>query len=320
MPSAVVVGGGISGIACARALADRGVDVEVRDRAARLGGRMASRPLRDTGTAWDGHVVDIGASYLTVSDPDFAEFVAGLGPVLRPWTSGFHVAGPDGILGVSGGPVRYAAPAGLRTVVEAAAEGLTIRHSTTVRTVEWRESPTIDDESVDAVALCLPLPQAARLAAALPPSPITWEPVIAVVAVFAERCWPELDGVFVNDDDVLTWIADDGARRGDDAPVLVAHVHPLLSARHLHEPAAVIPPAVAALRRVLALSDLPDWCEVKRWSFARPLATERGDFHLDPRCAVGVAGDAFAGGPKVEAAWLSGHRLGHALADRLDHA
>lgn len=320
MPSAVVVGGGISGIACARALADRGVDVEVRDRASRLGGRMASRPLRDTGTAWDGHIVDLGASYLTVSDADFEAFIAGLGSVVRPWTSGFHVAGPDGILGVSGGPVRYAAPGGLRTVVEAAAAGLTVRHGTTVREVEWRTTPTVDGERVDAVALCLPLPQAARLAAALPPSPITWEPVIAVVAVFAERCWPELDGVFVNDDEVLTWIADDGARRGDGAPVLVAHVHPVLSARHLGDPAAVIPPAVAALRRVLDLPALPDWCEVKRWSYARPLATERGDFHLDPRCAVGVAGDAFAGGPRVEAAWLSGHRLGHGLADRLDHA
>jgi predicted NAD/FAD-dependent oxidoreductase len=320
VPSAVVVGGGISGIACARALADRGADVEVRDRASRLGGRMASRPLRDTGTAWDGHIVDLGASYLTVSDADFEAFIAGLGPVVRPWTSGFHVAGPDGILGVSGGPLRYAAPGGLRTVVEAAAAGLTVRHATTVREVEWRTTPTVDGEPVDAVALCLPLPQAARLAAALPPSPITWEPVIAVVAVFAERCWPELDGVFVNEDDVLTWIGDDGARRGDGAPVLVAHVHPVLSARHLGDPAAVIPPAVAALTRVLALSDLPDWCEVKRWSYARPLATERGDFHLDPRCAVGVAGDAFAGGPRVEAAWLSGHRLGHALADRLDDA
>jgi predicted NAD/FAD-dependent oxidoreductase len=320
MPSAVVVGGGISGITCARALADRGIDVEVRDRAARLGGRMASRPLRDTGTPWDGHVVDVGASYLTVSDPDFGAFVAGLGPVLRPWASGFHVAGPDGLVGVSAGPVRYAAPGGLRTVVEAAADGLTVRHSTRVQDVEWRDGPTVDGEAVDAVALCLPFPQAARLAAALPPSPITWEPVIAVVAVFAERCWPDLDGVFVNDDDVLTWIADDGARRGDAAPVLVAHVHPVLSARYLREPSAVIPPALAALRRVLDLPALPDWCEVKRWSFAKPLAAERGDFHLDPRAAVGVAGDAFAGGPRVEAAWLSGHRLGHALADRLDRA
>jgi predicted NAD/FAD-dependent oxidoreductase len=320
MPSAIVVGGGISGIACARALVAGGVDVQVRDRARRLGGRMASRPLRGTGTPWDGHVVDIGASYLTVSDPAFGSFVEGLGPVVRPWTSGFHVAGPDGIVGVSGGPVRYAAPGGLRTVVETAASGLDVRHETTVHSVTWRDNPVVDGEAVDAVALCLPLPQAARLAAALPPSPIVWEPVIALVAVFDQRYWGELDGVFVNDDDVITWIADDGARRGDGAPVLVAHVHPILSARHRGDPEAVIPPAVAALRRVLGITALPDWCEVKRWTFARPLAAEKGDYWLDPRASVGVAGDAYAGGPRVEAAWLSGHRLGHALLERLGRA
>lgn len=320
MPSAIVVGGGISGIACARALADGGIDVQVRDRARRLGGRMASRPLRATGTAWDGHVVDIGASYLTVSDPDFGTFIEGLGDVVRPWASGFHVAGPEGIVGVSGGPVRYSAPGGLRTVVEAAAIGLDIRHESTVQSVVWRERPEVDGEPADAVALCLPLPQAARIAAALPASPITWEPVIALVAVFDERYWGEIDGVFVNDDDVITWIADDGARRGDGAPVLVAHVHPLLSARHLDDPTTVIPPAVAALRRVLGITALPDWCEVKRWSLARPLATEPGDYWLDPKAAVGVAGDAFAGGPRVEVAWLSGDRLGRALVARLSAA
>ena len=58
----VVVGGGISGIACASALSEAGLDVAVRDRGRVLGGRMMSRTLRDTGTRFDGRVVDIGAS------------------------------------------------------------------------------------------------------------------------------------------------------------------------------------------------------------------------------------------------------------------
>ena len=99
----LVVGGGIAGSACAEALAEAGVPAELRERGRRLGGRMASRMLRDTGTPFDGRVVDIGASYFTVSDDAFAERVDELisQGVVRAWTDGFHVAGPTGIEAVS---------------------------------------------------------------------------------------------------------------------------------------------------------------------------------------------------------------------------
>ena len=60
----LVVGGGVSGIACARALADSGRPVVVRDRGYRLGGRMAVKTMGD-------RPVDVGASYFTVSVPAF---------------------------------------------------------------------------------------------------------------------------------------------------------------------------------------------------------------------------------------------------------
>jgi hypothetical protein len=125
-----------------------------------------------------------------------------------------------------------------------------------------------------------------------------------------------MDGVFVNDDPVLTWIADDGRRRGDDAPVLVAHVNPVLSARHLDDPASVLAQAVAAVRRVLGVAANPDWVDAHRWTYAKPLVAREESYWIDRRAMLGVAGDAWAGGPRVEAAWLSGHRLGQALAVR----
>jgi len=140
--------------------------------------------------------------------------------------------------------------------------------------------------------------------------------VLAVTCVFAERSWSELDGVFVNDDPVLTWIADDGARRGDDAAVLVAHVHPVLSAGHLDDPSAVIPNVLACLQRVLGMSALPEWVDVHRWTFAKPLQGRPEDYWLHDDVPLGLAGDVWAGGPRVEAAWLSGSRLGQALGAR----
>lgn len=282
---------------------------------------MASRTLRDTGTAFDGRIVDIGASYFTASEPEFAEVVARLESdgVLRQWTSGFHIAGPTGLEGISGGPMRYAAPAGLRSVVEALAANLSnVELETEVGRVDIAgDGVLVDGVAADAVALCMPTPQAARVTDHLVESRPLWEPVLAVTCVFDRSYWLEFDGVFVNDDPILSWIADDGARRGDGAPVLVAHVSPLLSARHLDDPVSVIGMALAAVQRVLGFSAHPDWVDVHRWTFAKPLSSSAESFWIADEWNLAVAGDAFASGPKVEAAWLSGHRLGSELAGRL---
>ena len=312
----IVVGGGISGIACARAMQDIGATPTVLDRGKALGGRMATRTLRDTGTAWDGHIVDIGASYFTVSDPQFRvvvdDWVArGLA---RPWTDTFHVADPSGIHGVRTGPMRYAAPGGLRSLVIDLAQPLDdVRSDSDVSRVTTDAGRIqIDGVNTDAVALCMPVPQAHRIAA-LPEMPQTWEPVIAVTAVFEERTWLEFDGAFVNDDPILSWIADDGRRRGDDAPVLVAHTDPVFAAMHLDDPTQVLPAAIEAITRILAVGERPLFVDVHRWSLAKPMAAHHALFWRDSHSALGIAGDAWADGPKVEAAWRSGNALGRAL-------
>jgi len=70
------------------------------------------------------------------------------------------------------------------------------------------------------------------------------------------------------------------------------------------------------VQRVLGMSALPDWVDVQRWSFAKPLEGRDADFWMHDDAALGRAGDAWAGGPRVEAAWLSGSRLGKALGAR----
>lgn len=320
MPRAVVVGAGISGVACASALASAGVDVTLRERGRSVGGRMASRTMRETGTALDGRVVDIGASYFTVSDPDFTALIGGLvgRGIARPWTDAFHVAGPQGIEGVRSGPLRFAADLGLRSVVAALLHpAVDLALASDVGEVTGNATgAAVDGEPADAVAVCMPQPQAARLLAGAPAAAM-WEPVIVVTCAFDERTWPVLDGVFVNDDAVLTWIADDGMRRGDEAPVLVAHVHPVLSARHLADPTAVIPAAIGAVQRVLGIREYPAWVDAHRWTYAKPLTGSDEPFLLHGGGRIGLAGDAWSGGPRVEAAWLSGHRLGQALAERI---
>ena len=328
MADVAVVGGGISGIACARVLAGAGLTVDVLDRGQRLGGRLAVQTLRDTGTAYDGRVVDVGASYITVSDPEFAAVVTDWVDrgKARPWTDTFHVADGTGLLGTKLGPMRYAAPRGLRSLVEDLAVGLpsdlvSIAHPVDVESVDVTDGgASIAGSTYRAVALCGPDPQMRALLSgattardALAAAP-TWEPVLALTAVYDERTWPDLDGVFVNDDPVLSFVADDGRRRGDDAPVLVAHSTPVLAAGHLTEPITAAPIMLGALERIVAKSE-PAWFTVRRWTYARPAQAREETCYFDG--VVGLAGDAWDGKPRTEAAWLSGTALGRRIADEL---
>ncbi len=141
-----------------------------------------------------------------------------------------------------------------------------------------------------------------------------YEPVLALTATFETRTW-SLDGAFVSDDATLGWIADDGARRGDAAPVLVAHSTSELAASHLEVPSRAEPIMIDALRRLLDLP-APRGAFVHRWSFARPAEAREQPYGLTER-GVGFCGDGWHGKPRVEGAYLSGRALGEALAARL---
>ncbi len=318
----VVVGAGLSGIACARALQEAGLRVRVLDRGHVPGGRMASRGL------W-GRPVDLGASYFTVSDVDSASDVdSGFGDIVTdwsarglasPWTDTFTVLG-TGDTTTTTGSVRWGAPRGLRSLVEDLAADLDVERADLADLGGFQGSAA-------AVVLAMPDPQARRLCAHHPIADLLhreWEPVIAVAARWPRRTWDDVsptgrfDGAFVNGDPTISWVADDGRRRGDDAPVLVLHSTPDLAGRHLDDPSAAGPELIAAARRLMALEEPTD-VHIHRWTFARPIGERKESYALvdGPDGLVGVCGDGWGATPKVETAWLSGRRLGHALVERL---
>ncbi len=144
-----------------------------------------------------------------------------------------------------------------------------------------------------------------------------WLPTIALAAGFAERSWDaDLNGAFVGESPVLSWVADDGRRRGDGAAVLVAHATAELAEARLDAPHDVAPDLLAALRRLLGIRVEPEWTYVHRWSLSVPATGREARFHLGDS-GVGLCGDGWGPRSKVETAWLSGHLLGEALVEQL---
>src|SRR3954464_485274 len=105
---AIVVGAGVAGLACARALTDAGARVRVFERSRVVGGRLASK-------RYGGRYADIGAAYFVADDPDFAVQVSSWRSrgLARPWTDTFRVY--PGARQTTG-PVRWAASGGLRSL------------------------------------------------------------------------------------------------------------------------------------------------------------------------------------------------------------
>ncbi len=309
----------MAGASCARALADAGVPVRVLDRGRAPGGRLASPELH-------GRRVDLGAAYFTVEDPEFDRLVAdwqrrGLA---REWTDRFDSSPPRT---AHSGSVRtrWAAPGGSRTLVRDLLDGIELELKTEVSKLRDADRG-IDVAGVHArsVVLAMPDPQAARLIPAdgrfaelRSRLTVGYSPVVAVTLGFDERAWDFSDGVFVNDDPDVTFVADDGARRGDEAPVLVVHTTAELAGRHLEDPDGVVDPVLASLRHRLGIDAAPRWTATHRWGMAKPTSAHDELFAvLDAGAAgrVAVAGDAWcpSGSPRVESAWLSGRRLAQA--------
>jgi len=320
----VVVGGGIAGISCARTLVDAGHGVRVLDRGHRIGGRAA---VRTEDLPEGRHAVDIGASYFTVRDVRFKAVVDGWRDtgLARVWTDTFHLVSPEGRVGTTTGLPRWAAVGGLRSIVEDLAAGLDVRGATDVEEVDVDgDRLAVDGEPARAVVLAMPDPQAADLL----PEPVAtwleldrgleWAPAIAVWGAWDTRWWGDLDGAFIDGSPVVSWLADDGRRRGDGAAVLVAHTTSVFAAGRLEDPGSAVTPVLRELAALLGVARIPEpmFARAHRWSLAAPLHQHSAPFALHP-ALVGVCGDAWGERSRIEQAWLSGRLLGEELVERL---
>jgi predicted NAD/FAD-dependent oxidoreductase len=215
VPKVVLVGAGVAGLACARTLVERGVEVTLLDKGRAAGGRITTRRR-------DGHAFDLGAQYFTAREPRFSARVESLqrrGVVAR-WEG--RIAAFEGTSRVprETRPVeRLVGVPGMNALPLALAEGLDVRSGHRVERIEAaagrchlevsvaeagvtlppvgarpprdtasREPAALEGSRLgpfDAVVVCTPPSQAAPLVAGIAPSVAARVAQVSLVPCFA---------------------------------------------------------------------------------------------------------------------------------------
>jgi predicted NAD/FAD-dependent oxidoreductase len=339
-----VVGAGIAGTVCARALADAGIDVQVFDKSRGAGGRMATRRAEWVGAdgASNPARFDHGAPAFEARTERFQRFVeaAARDGRVAPW---HPLVEREGRLGPAGAAQWVPTP-DMPTLCRWLLADIRLRTGCTVDLL--RRAPEgwvvqagenrVADGLTD-VVVAVPPPQAAPL---LAPHRPDWAGRTRSVAMLP--CWTLMA---VTDDPapVPAWsIAEfaDGPIgrivRTDARPGRVrvpGHAHWVVHASaawsraHLEDaPADVQSGLQAALERALERSVV--WCHasVHRWRYAVAPADAAVPAlcDWDPDTGLGVCGDALGGAGAqgieglqgVERAWRSGRALAARIVER----
>jgi renalase len=330
--SVAIIGAGVSGLACARALKDAGHEPVVFEKSRFPGGRAAAR-LTELGS------FDHGAQYFTVKSDSFAKVVTALrdGGYVAAWSARAQGAADDDGERLVGVPNMQALGHGL-------AAGLDVRYDQRVtrlervlstRPAKWSlrrvgyDAQALDIEVTeglfDAVAVALPPAQALELldvskqiAARVRSVPM--RPCWALMLGFAEELDTPYDSASLAGPR-LAWIARDSSKPGRrTGERWVAHATPTWSEEHLlDDPEDVRAKLVKAFREATKTPLQPVHAVVHRWRYSLVEKPLSDGFLWDAKLRVGACGD-WCSGARIESAWVSGDSLGRDIAKALDKA
>lgn len=305
-----VVGAGLAGVTCARALAGQGHEVRMFDKGRGLGGRLATRRI-------EGGQFDHGAAALPVADAGFSALLAALEEerAVARWTPPWSDS------------EQWVGLPGMSALVKALARGLEVETGRRVAGLERKRAGWFlsfeDGEGegpFDRLLLAIPQPQALEL---LVPWP-EWRAALSQAEM--APCWT---GLFAFEEAVtpgakplpspaspIRRILRDSAKPGRTGGLdcWVVQANPEWTVQNLEiekeEAAALLLAEACEVWR--ADPGKPRYAAGHRWRFAftaKPL----GESHLfDASLGLGVCGD-WCLGEEAEAAYRSGAALAQAV-------
>lgn len=333
----LVVGAGISGLACARKLVESGKRVVVLEKSRGVGGRCATRRIADS-------IVDHGLAFYHGDDADFRAALVSAGGenVVEDWPRVVRGRGaPCRPTSFRPGEWRLAFADGVTLFPKHLGADLDVRLQTRVRTVEsaedhWR---VVDDKERVVTArdlvLAVPPPQGLNLLNLHGERPrelaslemllreIGFVSTLTLLALYPtggplpdwEMCYPE-------DSAILQLISHDSSKRNrPERTVLVLQALPAWSRRKWEVKAADWSAAMLAEAGRLAgrWAAEPETVQIHRWRFARigsggdlarpMMVTQAGGRRL------AFVGDGFHPGGGVQAAWRAGDELAQRILE-----
>ncbi|MEM8733141.1 MAG: FAD-dependent oxidoreductase [Planctomycetota bacterium] len=318
VPEIAVIGAGLSGSFAARTLIDQGLPVTVFEKSRGAGGRMATR-RSEVGD------FDHGAQYFTARDPRFRRYVDAWlerGLVAR-WESkivSFDEPGVSNTVSNQGASERFVAVPKMNQLGKHLSHNLDVRTETEIQRVDRADGRIeifdVDDQSLgqfDHVIVTAPAPQSAHLLRSFPElaskiETVRMNPCWCVMMMLDEPLGCEWGGAFVNTGP-LAWIARNSTKPGRDthSERITLHANPDWSRDHLEDaPEQVAATLSDAFWRTFDHPPQPArFIQVHRWRYSIPgNPTERRCLATDDRRLI-ACGD-WAGGPRVEGAFLSG--------------
>ncbi len=321
--SVAIIGAGIAGLTCAVQLQAKGLDVQVFDKSAGVGGRMSTR----RGPSWQ---CDHGAQYFTAQSAAFREEllrweaagVAGL------WTARMHVIdSPESPWRETGASTkRYVGVPSMTAPAQFLAASLPVQLESHVDILKrepegWRLHITgqgWQDRLYDALVLALPAPQAKELLSQIS-SPlrelvasVRMRPTWALMMRCDESFDPGFDAAFVNSGPIR-WLARNLSkpqRQGHNMWLL--HATPKWSEAHLETHRnEIIEMLIEALQIICPA--LVRESEAHRWRYADTEQLLGRQYLWDAEIGLGLCGD-WLNEAKVEGAWRSAVFLAEVMA------
>ncbi len=323
----LVVGAGVAGLACSRALADAGKDVVVLERARGVGGRCATRRM-------EGQPVDFGVAFF---HGHHAEFLSALDEVPSEQVPGwpFVVAGtgkPCQSEAFTPGERRLAYRDGVQAFPRHLSRGLQVHLQSKLAGLVLDGNHlrlTLEDGrqmEAQTVVLALAPEQISSQLESLAQHPQVASARAVLGLARSQACLvaralyppaapvPDWQILFPETSDLLQVISHDSTKRQAPArQALVFQAHAAWSRTHLEDPEWPDLILAEAAQLLGTWAAHPEVVEYHRWGLARsdrsaelaqPMLLE-----LPGGSALGICGDRFAPGGGVEAAWLSGSRL-----------
>lgn len=325
----LVVGAGVSGLSCARALREQGVDVRVLEKSRGVGGRCATRRT-------EGQPVDHGLAFYHGDDPGFLSALHSVeseSPQLWPR----HVVGegsPCQPRAFRAEQQRMAFASGVSIFPRQLARGVSVDLETRATRIELEgDLLAVGTESgqryrARSVVLALPAGQTADLLRTVEASADLAAATELLAGVSMVRCLtliagypvgtpaPEWDVWYPQGSDILQMMSQDSMKRPAPAqPVFVFQSRPRWSVEHWDDLLADWTGAMLSAARTLCGDWVtrPIWTDTQRWRYARLTGGDTLTVPLLLRlrngCGIGIAGEATAEGGGVQAAWLSGRRM-----------